>query len=310
MFAPRRSTRPHDGAPSADHGCPFCPDHEDETPPEIERWPAAPASWQIRVVPNKFAALEADGAPARQSDADGFVSMPGLGRHEVVIESPDHDWDLATATDGEVEHVLQAYRARHRALREAGAAAVIAFRNHREAAGTSLEHPHSQIVACPVVPDRIREQTAVATAHYDRFGTSPYVDVLERELRGGTRIVLESAGFVVFQPFAGTVAHETWLMPRAGTTSFADATDEALAELAMVLRRTLGGVAQLLDDPAYNLVVESAATRDEDLPFLSWYVRVLPRLTVPAGFELGSGVSIVPAVPEETAPALRAALPD
>jgi UDPglucose--hexose-1-phosphate uridylyltransferase len=304
--------RPHDGTEAhlVDTPCPFCPGHEAETPPEIERWPAALDSWQVRVVPNKFAALDGDGRAPRVTDDEGFVSMPGIGRHEVVIESPDHDWDLATATDLEVERVLVAHRARHRALRAAGAAAVVAFRNHREAAGTSLRHPHSQVVACPVVPDRIRERTAIATTHYDRFGTSLHLEVLDRELESGSRVVLESERFVVFQPFAGVVAHDTWIMPRVATPSFADAPDETLSELATVLRRTLGGLAGLLDDPAYNLVIESAATRDEDLPFLSWYVRLLPRLTVPAGFELGSGVSIVPAVPEETAPALRAALPD
>jgi UDPglucose--hexose-1-phosphate uridylyltransferase len=308
ILAPERAARPRERPAGNVTPCPFCPGHESETPPEVARWPAEPEPWQVRVVPNKFGALAGDSEAARAIDADGFVSMPGIGRHEVVVESPSHEWDFAGASAAEIERVLVAYQDRQRALRAAGAPAVIVFRNHGEAAGTSIRHPHSQIIACPVVPDRIREQTEAATRHFDRYGRSLYADIVEREVRSGTRVVLRTDEHIVFQPFASTVPHETWFVPRTAAPSFASASDEARADLAHAFQRTLAAMARLLDDPAYNLVVESAASRDEDLPYLSWYVRLLPRLTVPAGFELGSGVSIVPAAPEDTAAQLRAAL--
>jgi UDPglucose--hexose-1-phosphate uridylyltransferase len=234
--------------------------------------------------------------------------MPGIGRHEVVIEMPTHSGDLARAAPHEVRGVLEAYRARYQVLRSQTEGVILIFRNHGAGAGTSLSHPHSQIVATPVVPVQIRHRFDVAIQHYDDLGTCLYVDNLERELRDGRRIVLETAQFVVFQPFASGCPHETWIMPRAQSPSFGDASDHVLDEFAQVLRAVLAGLGQVLHDPDYNLIVQSAAPGDEDRPYFVWHARILPRLATPAGFELGTGMSVNPSLPEETAPMLRAAV--
>src|SRR6266568_2336389 len=313
VIAPERGLRPHLAAqPQArvaretEAGCPFCAGHEAETPPEVWRLPPERAEpWRVRVVPNRFPMLASDGTPRRQVSPDGFVRMPGIGRHEVIVESPDHFADLARADDASVLAVLEAYRARYRALRAEGVGVILIFRNHGARAGTSIAHPHSQIVSAPVVPIQVRHRFDVAMQHNDDLGTCLYVDLLERELHDGRRVVLETPEFVAFQPFAAGAPFETWIMPRLAQPAFGDARDSALENLATVFRRVLAGLADALDDPDYNAIIHSAPPGDESREYFVWHVRVIPRLATSAGFELGSGMAINPTLPEKTAGLLR-----
>jgi UDPglucose--hexose-1-phosphate uridylyltransferase len=266
------------------------------------------AGWRVRVIPNKFPALSAYGSRDPRANGLGFTSMPGIGSHDVVVESPRHDWDLATGADDEVRDVLTAYRSRYLALRDSRTAAVIIFRNHGAGAGTSLPHPHSQIVATPVIPPLVRHRVDVAVQHYEETGHCLYVEILHRELADERRIVFENEGFVAFQPFASAAPFETWIVPRAHRASFADTTDEELTQFAPVLREVLGGLRRLLDDPDYNYVIHSAPPGDEHKLYFLWHLQIVPRLTTAAGFELGSGISVNPSSPEETAAWLRRAL--
>ena len=313
VIAPGRRHRPHMLADSLHEQtvaleCPFCPGHEDETPPEVWRLGSPDGGWRLRVVPNRFPTLAPDGTARRLVSAAGFVSMPGVGRHEVIIESPDHYADLARAADADVRAVLESYRARYNALRDSSGGVIVIFRNHGPAAGTSLPHPHSQIMATPVVPIQIRHRFEVAMQHYDDLGSCLYVDLLERELRDGRRIVLEAAHFVAFQPYASAVPFETWVMPRGAQPCFGDATDAMLDELAPIVRSILAGLAKVLDDPDYNAVLQSAPVGDEHREYFVWHLRVLPRIAIPAGFELGSGMAVNPSLPEDAAATLRAAV--
>jgi UDPglucose--hexose-1-phosphate uridylyltransferase len=236
---------------------------------------------------------------------EGFISMPGVGHHEVIIETPDHDGDLATGSDASVRGVLEVYRARYQSLRAEGAALIVIFRNHGPSAGTSLSHPHSQIVSTPVVPIEVRHRFEVAQQHYDDMGTCLYSDILRRELADDRRIVLQTEHFVAFQPFASAFSYETWLMPRAQQATFGSITDQQLDDMAGALRRVLAGLRQLLDDPDYNYVIESAPPDDEDSEYYVWHLRIAPKLGTPAGFELGSGMRVNPFPPEKAAQALR-----
>jgi UDPglucose--hexose-1-phosphate uridylyltransferase len=287
--------------------CPFCPGHEADTPPD--RWRLdGEGGWRVRVVNNKFPALEGDSPARRLAVEQGFVAMSGAGHHEVVVESPRHDWDMATASDTEVRDVLEAYRTRYRALRGSGAAVIVVFRNHGAGAGTSLAHPHSQIVAAPVVPLQIRHRFDVARQHFDDLGGCLYMEQLGLELASGRRLVLVGERFVSYQPFAASYPFETWIVPRFQQTSFGDADDGALDALAPALRRVLSGLRRLLDDPDYNLVIHSAPPGEEERQYFLWHIQIVPRLTTPAGFELGSGIPVNASSPEETAVMLREAV--
>jgi UDPglucose--hexose-1-phosphate uridylyltransferase len=294
IVAPERGHRPghhraRDPGPSSG-ACPLCPGHESDTPPEVWRLAGEGGRWRVRVVPNKFP----------------IVSDAPAG-HEVIVESPDHHWDLAGAEPAPVLDVLTAYQARYRSLGSTGAALVLIFRNHGAASGTSLDHPHSQVVSLPVVPRLTRAGLEAASDHLQGRGVLLYEDLFEDERAKGTRVVLDAGEFLALVPFGAAAPCEMLVLPRRHRSSFGHVGEEELEGLAATLPRVLGALRSVLDDPPYNLVVNSAPVADEDAPFC-WHLRITPRTTIAAGFELATGVPVNPSLPEDDARRLRDAV--
>lgn len=310
IIAPERDRRPfrthRQPEPTVTTGpCPFCPGHEAETPQEVWRLDDEDGDWQVRVVPNKYPVLNRSGRCVLDEEMKGLVSVPGTGRHEVVIESPRHQDDLSMMSVDAVRNVLSTYRARYQAMIAEGWAHAVIFRNRGPGAGASLEHPHSQIVATPMVPPEVRLRSDIATEHLNTTGRSLHCDILEWELLDSQRVLLEREQFVVVAPFASSVPYETWIMPRRERSAFDGLGDDELTAFATVLRATLGGLDQVLGNFDYNFVIENGSSGlDEDFQ-LSWCFRLLPRLTAPAGFELASGINVNPVLPEVAAATLR-----
>jgi UDPglucose--hexose-1-phosphate uridylyltransferase len=317
IIATERAKRPHDfqkdvsSSALAEHdpACPFCPGNEHLTPNEdfaIREEGAPVDAWRVRVVPNKFAALSPEERMERQQ-LGVFRQMSGYGKHEVIIETPRHDQPIALMESRQVEDIIRTYRARYRALREDNnLELVLIFKNHGLAAGTSLEHPHSQLVATPVVPTTIRLRYDTATRYHDDTGQCIYCVVREEEMRRGERVVLETDGFVAFHPYASSVPFETWILPRRHDSCFGHIGDEAIVDLAHVLQTLLRKMYVGLGNPDFNYIIHTAPIEDEDKHYYIWHVQILPRLTLQAGFELGSGMHINVALPEETAAFMRA----
>jgi UDPglucose--hexose-1-phosphate uridylyltransferase len=314
IIAPQRAGRPHVDPPAPrpalkprDPMCPFCPGNEDRTPPEIRRHPAE-GPWEQRVFPNLYPALEA-GRSTERTGERGTREMPGVGFHEVVVESPRHDERPDEMPAERLAQVIQIWRARYGALKQEPAVkAVMVFKNFGDRAGTSLAHPHSQILATPVFPPDQLHRYAVATRYFDDTGHCVYVDLLEREREAGVRVVAETDEFIAVVPFAATLPFETWIAPRRHETSFDRLDDDRVLPLAGLVRALLGGLRRAGGDPDYNLVVQSAPALEEAKPFFQWHLRLLPRVSTTAGFELATGMSINTAVPEESARILREAV--
>jgi UDPglucose--hexose-1-phosphate uridylyltransferase len=300
IVATNRAHRPRDSGT-----CPFCAGNESRTDPELLRIPDG-GEWQVRVIPNGFAALSPADRVGRWEPGPLFREMAGVGHHEVIIDTPVHDRTMAFMSDEEVTVLLRAFRARHQALRaDPNVRYILIFKNQGENAGTSLTHPHSQIVATPVAPLHVRQKYRVATGYYDDTGRCLYCDVLEAERAAGVRLVFDSPGFTVFEPFASQVPFETWIMPQHHQASFGQVSDGDITRLAPVVRRTLRALHEALDDPHFNLIIHSAPVEDEDKPYYLWHVQILPRVATIAGFELGSGMRVTSASPEESASVLR-----
>lgn len=289
--------------------CPFCPGNEHRTPPElfaIRGSGGTGGAWQVRAIPNKFAALTPEGEARRRLQDGFFLQMPGAGYHEVVIETPLHNRFLHQMTVAEVEDVLVTYRERYIALRQdRRTKLILIFKNHGESAGTSLSHPHSQIVAMPVVPANIRRKYEEAIRYFDATGRCLYVDMLEAERSAGIRLVMETAEFVALEPFAAQSPFETWILPTRIRPAFGQIGRAEVQALAVVLHEMLVRLAALLNDPDYNLLVLSTPVDGEDEEYFLWHIQIIPRLTRIAGFELGSGMRINVVSPEDAAAALR-----
>jgi UDPglucose--hexose-1-phosphate uridylyltransferase len=315
IMAKERAKRPHDFVrrrakpelPPFLPSCPFCPGNETKTPAETLLYGGKKAQgWRVRAFANQFAALRPEGSTARREEEGFFLDMDGIGIHEVLVETPVHNKPLALMEDSGVEDVLRAYQERYNALsRISFVRLVIIFKNQGPSAGTSLEHPHSQLVATPVVPKHIRMKYEMAIRYYDNTGRCLYSDLVDHELRTGKRVVMETERFVVFHPFASHQPFETWIVPRIHQACFGNASAEDLENLAHVLRITLLKLYRGLNNPDFNYVIDTAPVGDENKNYFLWHLRIIPRLTEVAGFEIGSGININTSLPEETAQFMR-----
>jgi UDPglucose--hexose-1-phosphate uridylyltransferase len=312
VLAPRRGDRPHvreissrPPVPAFDASCPFCPGNEGETPPEILRRPRETA-WNVRVVPNLFGALQGDGTVER-SGPPMFREMPGVGGHEVVIESPRHDARLDEMPAVEVEEVVSVWRERYRSLLERPEVrAVVVFKNFGRLAGTSLVHTHSQVVGTPVFLPRLMRRLDVAARYFDEHGHCVYDDLVSAELQRDERVIARRGDVVALSPFAAASPFETWILPTRHAPSFGSIDDEEIADLSGLLVDVLGGLRHACEDPDFNLVLYSAPHAEDET--FHWHLKVLPKLTTPAGFEMASAMSINTVAPEEAAAVLRTAI--
>ncbi len=290
--------------PSFDPKCPFCPGNEAMTPPATLVIPDDGA-WKVRVTPNKFAALSYAGE--RQRSFEGIRrTMTGVGIHEVIIESPDHSLTTALLEDRQAETLLDTYLDRFNfASSDPRVEQVTIFKNHGAAAGTSLEHPHSQIIGAPVITSQLRDRLINALRHFDEYGECIFCRVLNLELREQTRLVMETEHFVAFVQFATLTPFSMLIMPRRHMACFSEISDAEAVDLAHILRRTLAKLYHGLNDPDFNYTIRTAPRESCGVKYFHWYVSIIPRLTRVAGFELGSGMFINTSLPEENAAFLR-----
>jgi UDPglucose--hexose-1-phosphate uridylyltransferase len=293
-----------------DEYCPFCAGREDLTPPEVFAYRSNGTGrngpgWDLRVVPNKFPALQVEGGLDREGEGM-FDRMNGIGAHEVIIETPDHDKTLATMSEVEIERVLSAFRERVRDLKQDRRFRyILLFKNHGGPAGATIEHSHSQLIALPIVPDFVREEVEGARHHFADKERCVFCDIVHQELATGRRIILENADIVALAPYAPRFPFETWLLPRRHGSRFEEAAQREYESLARLLKALLLRINRALESPSYNLIVHSSPFSEETSEFYHWHLELMPRLTKVAGFEWGTGFYINPTSPEEAARVLR-----
>ncbi len=313
IISTERARRPSDFGPEPVRpkggNCVFCPGNEDKTPQEVlvarpSNAPPNSPGWTCRVVPNKFPALRIEGE-LEPSGEGLYDRMNGIGAHEVVIETPDHQASLATLGDDAVADVLLACRERVLDLKkDPRFEYILIFKNHGEAAGASLEHPHSQLIATPIIPIMVKEELDGSARYYDLKQRCVWCDSIRQD-RGGRRMVLEDKGFIVLAPFAPRFPFETWILPRSHRSAFEESGFEDLLALARTLRELLQRMNRVLNTPPYNFMLHTAPLRDSKLPYFHWHLEIIPKLTKVAGFEWGSGFFINSMAPEDSAAHLR-----
>ncbi len=314
IIATERGKRPHDFVIEEEvvkgGFCPFCPGNEHTTPPEIFAYrnpgtePNTPG-WSLRVVHNKFPALITEGDPDRRGEGM-FDKMAGIGTHEVIIENPDHQTTLTNISiDGFVE-VLTAYRERIKSLTEDPRFKyVLIFKNMGRAAGASLEHSHSQLIGLPIVPELVMEELNGSKFYYNWKERCVFCDMIRQELQLKVRVVLENQEFVAICPFAPRSPFEVWILPKRHYSSYVHLTEESYRLLAEIFSETLQRLEKSLGKAPYNFILHIAPIREPELPHYHWHFEIMPKLTLMAGFEWGSGFFINPTPPEDAAQYLR-----
>lgn len=301
FIKPKKDTKP---LPEHRPDCPFCPGNEEQSPGEIFRIPGE-KGWRTRVVFNKYGALLPTADKARNREGMN-VSMGGFGFHEVLIENPRHNTCIALMNDSEVEDIVETYKNRYLALMQAASIeAITIFKNHGPQAGTSQEHPHSQLIATPIVPPLTRTRIEQAVRFFDVMGKCIFCFTLEQELQEKKRIILETEHFVAFMPHAALTPFHTWIFPRRHMGSFSEINSAEVKDFASCLKQTLAKLYHGLENPDFNFTIRSTPVRECRLEYYHWYLSLVPRITQTAGFELGSGMFINISLPEQSAQFLR-----
>jgi UDPglucose--hexose-1-phosphate uridylyltransferase len=302
IVAVERAARPHTIEAPPDTGdtrdCPFCEGREHMTPPEVHRTgegPAETTGWRVRVVPNLYPIVD---APTTHDEREGSVRVTGA--HEVVILSPDHDASFAKLDPDQCVEVLTVVQHRVQHHLAAGHRYVQVFVNQGKAAGASIAHPHAQIVAL----DRVPETVAAAV---DRFATTDLVAHELADARRHGRIVVDGpapawAPYAAWAPYGMRVAH------RSTRARIEDASDAEIGVVAVGLRDALDALRRTLGEAPYNVVFRSAPTGTAAGEF-HWHADVIPRISIVAGFEEGTGLYVNTVAPEQAAVLLRGGEP-
>lgn len=315
IYAPARGKRPKDmrresrgrGAPAEhDPDCPFCPGNEDMLPqPVLEAPGEYGRDYKVKVIPNKFPAITEDGDGVRLEQGP-YLYMSGKGRHEVIIETPKHNRTMSVMSPGEIQAALEVFQSRFITISESlPNSTVVIFRNHGPSAGTSLEHPHSQLIATSWIPRRQRIIETNMRDYFDSLGRCVICDILDYELNDRSRMILETDHFAAMVPYAAETPFHSWIVPKSHKSDFGSASDQEKAGLAEILKRVLSAMRHELNDPDYNFVINTAPRYQKGQPHVHWRLEIRPRLITRAGFELGSGIRINPSLPEQDAMFLR-----
>jgi len=292
--------------------CPFCPGNESKTPPEVLAYRQNGAGsdgqgWSVRVVPNKFPALGIEGSLNRQAEGM-FDKMNGIGAHEVIIETPEHNATLATLPEKGIEDVLWAFRDRIVDLKkDRRFKYILIFKNHGPQAGATLEHPHGQLIALPIVPKHVIEEIEGASQYFMYKERCVFCDIVRQEAESGVRVIADNEAFLTVAPYAPRFPFETWIIPRRHESAFENSSSQIYQGLAKALKNLLLRADRVLDHCAYNLVIHTAPVQEPAMEHYHWHVEFMPRLTKIAGFEWGAGFYQNPTPPEEAAKYLREA---
>jgi len=289
--------------------CPFCEGNEFETPGEVDASrpdgsaPDRPG-WSVRVVPNKYPALDTIEGPAKFEPL--AKCLPGLGAHEVIIETPRHVASWTELSVAEIQGVLAMYQSRLRYWREhSDLKYAILFKNLGHSAGASQYHAHSQLLVLPLIPDQVAREHAAALRLFEENGQCAYCATSQRELQESERMVAESDSFIAFCPFVSRLAHQVRVLPRHHQSRFCALDEQGRAELARFLRDLLMRLETVLPNAAYNFWVHTLPLSSLDENHFHWHIEILPRHSMIAGFEWNTGWTINAIPPEQAASQLR-----
>ena len=298
--------------------CVFCEGNESKTPPEIfafreEGTIENKPGWKVRVVPNKYPALKMEKREAALEKVGMFEKMDGLGVHEVIIETPYHYKDFNDLSIDNIVLILKTYRQRYLDLYgDKRIKYILIFKNYGIDGGASLEHSHSQLIATPIIPQRIKEELRGAKEYFDLNGRCIFCDYIKQEIKSKDRLIKETEKYVAISPFAARFPFETWILPKYHNARYEEISDNDILSLAGIMKEILFRIKKKLNNPPYNFIIHTAPSKEfstREWPDLDkkyhWHIEIIPRLTKIAGFEWGTGFYINTTSPEEAARILR-----
>ncbi len=292
--------------------CPLCPGNENTTPPEVLSYghpqpsPNKPG-WTLRVVPNKYPALIIEGDFGKEGEGL-YDKMNGIGAHEVIIETPNHSESFTNLPPERMIQVFWAFRDRLVDLsHDPRFRYVMIFKNFGGAAGASLEHSHSQLIALPILPRMIVSELDGSKSYYGYKERCIFCDIIRQEINTDTRVVCQNDHFITITPWAPRSPFEMWILPKRHSSSYTSMDEKAFSALTSIFSESMRRLDKCIPNVPYNFVLHTAPLRSPSLEHFHWHFEIMPKLTMIAGFEWGSGFYINPVPPEDAARFLKEA---
>lgn len=265
------------------------------------------ADWSTRVFPNKYPAF-ARGKKQKNLSVGPYSAQTGVGYHELIVTRDPHK-TIAHMETWRVAEIFDAYQERYVALMNKKSVACIQiFHNHGQASGASQEHPHSQLMAVPVLDPDMTKSLLGAERFYKQHKKNVFQTILDFELEKGERIVFENDHFVAYCPFASRAAFQVNILPKRNNPYFERVTDDEKYAVAEALQMVLLALYEGLENPAYNFYIRTAPCEGRLYPHYRWHIEIIPRTAIWAGFELAAGIEISSLEPEKAAQFLRTVL--
>ncbi len=307
VFAPERAKRPSSFTKTDEYKvvhCPFCPGNEHMCPPEIMRY-EKDGKWILRSIFNKFPLFEGKGEFSKK-EKESFISAKAIGQHEVIIESRKHSsFNIGHRSNEELSTVIKSYVDRYKELsKREEVKYVFIYKNHKGEGGASVTHPHSQVIAMPIIPPRVRSELEISKKYYEKNNISPYAAIAIRE-RKSKRFVYENETFMLFTPFASLRPYQMFILPKKKVKSFLDFDDKLIDDLSDILNKVLHTNYQIMEDPPFNYYFHHWPCDGNEYPYYSFHVEIFPKLTTRGGLEKGAGMYANTLPPEEGAKILR-----
>lgn len=306
--------------------CPFCKGNEDKTPPTIKAWPND-NEWEMRIVPNLYPVLGDDREQASLTFGLQQI-IDGYGRHEVIIDNPSHGIALHEMTQTHLKQLFSLYRQRMEELYKSDHRLkyVLVFKNFGPAAGASIPHTHSQIIAMPVVPQNVEDEVTNSRNYHKKYNQCVFCSLIDealtyeatiydresgeirRKIDVGQYVIERGKKFIAIKPFASRFEWEIHILPLQHEADFMNASEEDLDDFATILKRTMQRLDHVIGGAQYNFFLHSIPHGkhydDCELSY-HWHLEICPRTSIPTGFELGSGLFVSTISPEDAAMQLR-----
>lgn len=314
ILAPKRSARPHSfvstSHPQDDPSkCPFC--IGDVAAGTVFRYKKHGKMFEVTTVENKYPALSLGDAVEHGNSAPFYRFLRGMGGHEVIVETVKHDSCLADLSQEEIEAIIGAYVERYIFWdKDPRIRYVLIFRNHGEEAGASLAHPHSQLIALPMIPSRVLDELEVSKEHYELTGNCIYCSMARHELLSRENVLFENATMMVYGPYAQRFPFELCIMPKPHASDLSEILANEISDLAEALRFVSISLYRNLNDPPFNMMLHTCPTEMPGLLYYHWHIELIPRLSKPAGFEWGAGIYINAVTPEDSIRLLKENMED
>ncbi|PIR43967.1 hypothetical protein COV23_02450 [Candidatus Wolfebacteria bacterium CG10_big_fil_rev_8_21_14_0_10_31_9] len=312
IISPNRSKRPFQFKENVgtkivpQKGCPFENPQKSGNGQPVLIYPDK-KNWQLQIIPNKFPALTHSNKICSIPKQKGpYEIMAGNGFDELLI-TRNHFKNFAHLSKKAAQDVFKNLKKRYLILSKHDCLKYIfIFHNWGLKAGASIFHPHYRISALPIIPPDVSRSLYGSLRYHQDHNRCVHCDMIDFERKEKKRIIFENTKVIAFTPFVSREPFEIKIFPKNHISYFEESDDALINSIVDGLQNSLLMLEKHLNDPNYNFFIHTAPLIDKNKYFhYHWHIEIVPKFSVSAGVEVGTGIEITVVDPDKAASILR-----